>query len=258
MAGFEKPATSFGAALKEHRRARRMAQLDLALTSGLSARHVSFLETGRAQPSREAALALGAALDLPLGAQNALLNAAGFAPAFPASALSSAALAPFRAALTEMMARHAPFPALICDRRWNLIDANESAAALLAALRESAGDNLILMLTESPLAPQAIGNYAEVLSEMTARIRLEAIEAAGDPFHAMLLEKLSQASARHPYAAGGVRQPVMPLVLNAPSGPLRFLSMIAHFSTSEDVTVRDLRLELFFPADDETRAAMGK
>lgn len=249
------PAQPFAAALRARRRARRMSQLDLALASGLSARHLSFLETGRARPSRDSVLALAEALALPLGAQNALLHAAGFAAAFPAGDLNSEALAPFRSALLEMAARHAPYPALICDRRWTLIEANPAAAALLGPLRAAGEDNLILMLTNSSAAPDAIVNYAEVVHEMTARIRLEAQEACEDAFYLGLLDSLAAAAARHPFAAPSARRPVAPIVLRTPAGELRFLSLIAHFGTSEDVVVRDLRLELFFPADDHTRAA---
>jgi len=249
-------AQPFAAALRARRRARRMSQMELALASGLSARHLSFLETGRARPSRASVMALADALALPLGAQNALLQAAGFAAVFPVGDLKSEALAPFRAALADMAARHAPYPALICDRRWTLIEANPAAAALLAPLRAGGEDNLILMLANSPAAPEAIVNYAEIVHEMTARIRLEAQEAGEDAFYLALIAALAAAAARHPFAAPPSRRPVAPIVIRTPAGELSFLSLIAQFGTSEDVVVRDLRLELFFPADDQTRAAM--
>ncbi len=248
----------FALALRRFRAGRRMSQLDLALTCDVSARHLSFLESGRAQPSREMVLQLAEGLLLPLGARNALLQAAGFAPVFPASALESEALGPFRAVLTEMMARHAPNPAMLCDRHWNVRDANGTARALLAALEDGSGEmNVVRMLTDSPQAPIAIANYAEVLGEMTARLHLESLEAGDDPVLQDLLRGLEAASARHPHRASPTaRSPLAPLVFNAPGQPLRFLSTIAHFGTSEDVTVRDLRLELLFPADEHTRAAM--
>ena len=133
----DRPETGpFAAALRRARAARRMSQLDLALTCDVSARHLSFLESGRARPSREMVLQLAHGLLLPLGSQNALLQAAGFAPVFPASPLDSAALGPFRAVLDEMIARHSPYPALLCDRHWTILDANPTARALLTPLRQ--------------------------------------------------------------------------------------------------------------------------
>lgn len=234
-----------------------MSQLDLALASGVSARHLSFLETGRALPSREMVLTLAEALLLPLGVRNALLAAAGFAPSYPASDLTSEALAPFHAALSEIIDRHHPFPALVCDRYWTIRDANASARLLLSALHGDGGQmNIVRMLTDAPEAEDLVVNYAEVIAEMTARIRLEALEAGADETFDGLIAALETAAARRPYGADVARRPLAPVVLNAPGGELLLLSTIAHFGTSEDVTVRDLRLELLFPADDATRDAL--
>lgn len=253
-------AGPFATALRRFRAARRMSQLDLALGCDVSARHLSFLESGRAQPSRDMVLRLAAGLLAPLGARNALLQAAGFAPMFPASPLTSEALAPLRAILTEMMARHAPNPALLLNRHWTVLDANPAARALLAPLDDGKGEmNVVRMLTESSRAAVAIGNLAEVLEEMSARLRLEALEAGDDRVLAGLVASLDAARARYPAAlATTPRRPLIPLVLNTPGQSLRFLSTIVHFGTSEDVTVRDLRLELLFPADDHTRAALAQ
>lgn len=249
---------SFAGQLRRFRTARRLSQLDLALACEISARHLSFLETGRASPSREMVLQIAEGLVLPLSARNALLQAAGFAAVFPASPLASSALGPFREILSEMMARHAPWPALLCDRHWNLLDASPTAEALLASLQESPADrNLIRLLTSEKAASGAIVNLAEMLAEMTSRIQLEALEAGDDDILAELLAGLQAAAARHPPLPGPApRSPVVPLILASPAGELKFLSTIAHFGTSEDVTIRDLRLELLFPADDATRAAI--
>lgn len=248
---------AFAQLLRRFRGARRMSQLDLALTCEISARHLSFLETGRAKPSREMVIQLADGLVLPLGSQNALLQAAGFAPVFPASPLDSAALGPFRAVLQELMDRHAPWPAILCDRHWRMREANASASALLGPLQAETGEtNLVRMLTDSAVAAQMIANLPEVIHEMRGRIALEALEAGNDPVLRDLLGALDAASQRHPLPGGAPRRPLVPLIVNTPSGPLSFLSTIAHFGTSEDVTVRDLRLELLFPADDPTRAAL--
>lgn len=248
---------AFAALLRRYRAARRMSQLDLALGCDVSARHLSFLETARAKPSREMVLQLANGLMLPLASQNALLQAAGFAPVFPASPLESDALGPFRAVLQEMMDRHAPWPAILCDRRWELRAANPTAAALLAPLQAEAGEtNLVRMLTETEAARSMIANIGEVIHEMRGRIALEALEAGADPVLRDLLGALDAASLAHPLPGGLQRRPLVPLIVNTPAGPLSFLSTIVHFGTSEDVTVRDLRLELLFPVDEVTRAAL--
>jgi transcriptional regulator with XRE-family HTH domain len=251
-------AGSFPGLLRRYRTARRLSQLDLALACDISARHLSFLETGRASPSREMVLQLSEGLLLPLGARNSLLQAAGFASVFPASPLVSEALGPFRRILTEMMERHAPYPALLCDRHWNVLDASPVAKVLLGALQDDPAEtNLIRMLTSSRAAEVAIMNFAEMLAEMQGRIHLEALEAADDEVLTSLLSELEAATARHPLPPGHtLRSPLVPLTLRTAAGELSFLSTIAHFGTSEDVTVRDLRLELLFPADEATRAAL--
>lgn len=254
------PATegdAFAPLLRRYRAARRMSQLDLALECEISARHLSFLETGRAKPSREMVLQLAGGLLLPLGSQNSLLQAAGFAAVFPASPLDSDALGPFRTVLQEMMDRHAPYPAILCDRHWRVRDANPTAAALLSPLQGETGEtNLVRMLTDSPAAAVMIANLPDVIQEMRGRIALEALEAPGDPILRELVASLDAASLRHPLPGAAARRPLLPLIVNAPGGQLSFLSTIAHFGTSEDVTIRDLRLELLFPADDFTRAAL--
>ena len=257
MSVSETNTIGFGGALRRYRGARRMSQLDLANTCEISARHLSFLESGRARPSREMVMQLGAGLLLPLGARNALLQAAGFAPVFPASPLESEALEPFRAVLDEMMARHAPNPVMLVDRHWTVREMNKTARALLSPLQaDDADTNIVRMLTAGDRADQAVANLPEVLGEIASRLELEALEAGDDPLFADLLSALERACARYPQKTIRARRPVLPLVLNGPGGQLRFLSLIAHFGTSEDVTVRDLRLELLFPCDDHTREAV--
>ncbi len=247
----------FAAALRRFRLARRMSQLDLALSCGISARHVSFLETARARPSREMAAQLAEHLLLPRGAKNALLQAAGFAVLYPVSALDSSDLAPFRAILAELIARHAPNPALLCDRHWTILNANVTARALLAEISGGSPEtNVVRLMTQSPRAPSVVANLPEVLNELLGRLQLEALEAGDDPEFDELLRALEDSCARYPYRVPPMRRSLAPFVLNAPGSPLRFHSAIAHFGTSQDVTVRDLRLELLFAADDRTRDAM--
>lgn len=246
----------FGTALKAARNSRRVSQLILSLDAGVSARHLSFLESGRAMPSREMVLTLAEALALPLSARNQLLNAAGFASAFPASPLASDAIAPFRAILKTMMANHAPFPALLCDRHWNVLEASPSAAAMLSPLLDGwhGPPNVFRLTACHPRAGDLIANLPEVLHESLERLALEQSLAGDDPVLADLIAVTRAAAARHPYRARS-RSPVLPVSYRGPAGLLSFLSVVAQCGTSEDVTVRDLRLELLFPADEATRAA---
>lgn len=255
----EPEANKFGAALKRFRHARRMSQLDLALACDVSARHLSFLESGRARPSREMVMHLGAGLMLPLSARNSLLQTAGFSPCFPASPLDCDELGPFRAILDDMLSRHAPNPALLIDRHWNVHEANAAGRLLLAALQDSDAEvNIVRLLTAGEKAAKSIVNLPEVLRETHARMELELLASGGDTVCAELLALLDRAIAQHPQSQTRTRRPVVPIVFNSPAGPLRFLTAMAHFGTSEDVTVRDLRLELFFPADAETRAVLAR
>ncbi|NWH09524.1 MAG: helix-turn-helix domain-containing protein [Alphaproteobacteria bacterium] len=253
---FEKSA--FGALLRQYRSARRMSQLELALSCQVSARHLSFLESGRSLPSRDMVLQLGAGLLLPLSARNALLQSAGFAPVYPVSPLDSAAMLPFRAILNEMIERHSPFPAMLVDRHWTVHEANVAAQMFLSTLVPEGGEtNLVRMLACSPAAPRVILNLPEVLAELLSRLQLEALEAGDDPQFRILLPMLEDACRQYPQRRAVGRRTVLPLVMSTPSGRLQFLTLIAHFGTSEDVTVRDLRLELLFPADEITREALN-
>lgn len=249
----------FGTALKAARSGRRVSQLMLSLDAGVSARHLSFLESGRAMPSREMVLTLAEALALPLSARNHLLGAAGFASAYPASPLASDAIAPFRQILTTMMENHAPFPALLCDRHWNVLEASPSAASMLSPLLDGwqGPPNVFRLTACHPRASELIANLPEVLHESLERLALEQSVAGDDPVLAELITVTRAAAAKHPYRAARTRSPVLPVVFRGPAGLMSFLSVVAQCGTSEDVTVRDLRLELLFPADEATRAAFS-
>jgi transcriptional regulator with XRE-family HTH domain len=249
--------------LRRWRQSRRMSQLDLALAAGSSTRHLSFLETGRARPSRDMVLNLCEALLAPRAASNEMLRAAGFAPLFPASPLDAASLGPFRAVLREMMERHSPWPAMLCDRHWNIREANTTAKLMLGALAggtDGAGPaadapiNAVRLMVRAPAARTLILNWEEVVAELHARLRLEALEAGDDPVLQALMGEVERALPAG--ARAQPRRPVAPLELQFGEARLTFLSTIAHFGTSEDVTIRDLRLELMFPADESTRAAV--
>ena len=237
--------TPFGNTLKAWRARRHLSQLDLALDANVSARHISFLETGKARPSREMVLQLAETMSLPLRARNELLEQAGFVRAFAETGLDAETLGPVRAALSHMLASHMPFPAIIFDRHWTIIDANPATRALLAPLLGTE-TNMVRLVATNPLARQMIVNWSELVRDFAHRLRLEVSRSGGDPILRELLElvKIDDAEPRAPSA-----RPFIPVILRNGESTLSFMSMLAEFGTPRDITISDLRIELFFPAD---------
>jgi transcriptional regulator with XRE-family HTH domain len=258
--------SGFGQALKQRREYRRMSQLELALEANVSTRHLSFLETGRARPSRDMVLTLAEALILPHGETNGLLSLAGFAPAFAKSPLNATHLAPMRAAMALMMERHAPWPAMVLDRHWNLQDANPTASLLLSHLapasmstatpQQAGALNMIELMCDSARAGQIIVNLGEVQRELLGRVRLERLESGLDETLARLERQLKQALVPLAPNKKAQGQPIIPITVRFGGQHLSFLTTIAHFGSSHDITIRDLRLELLFPADETTRQTL--
>ncbi|RAK56539.1 helix-turn-helix transcriptional regulator [Phenylobacterium deserti] len=249
-----------GGKLREWRERRRLSQLDLALDADISTRHLSFLETGRAQPSREMVLRLAEQLDVPLRERNALLVAAGFAPVFPERRLDDPALAAARRAVDVILAGHEPYPALAVDRQWNLVAANRAVAPLLDGVAPEllAPPLNVLRLSLHPqgLAPHIL-NLAEWRAHLLERLRSETVLTADPQVEALLaeLESLPRppASDRRHEDFGGV---AVPLRMELGGRVLSFISATTVFGTAVDVTLAELTLETFFPADDETAAAL--
>jgi len=178
-------AAQFGTHLKDWRRARRLSQLDLALMADVSARHVSFLETGRARPSRDMVLRLARTLEVPLKERNDLLSAAGFAPAYRARDLSDAELTPLRHAIEHLLAGHDPYPAYVLDRTWDLVDANVGARRLLGGLLPAdapadARPNMVRLLLKPGPLRDAMVNWDEVARLTLLRLRREVRDTGGD------------------------------------------------------------------------------
>jgi len=243
--------------IREWRQRRRMTQLGLALDAEISARHLSFLETGKAQPSREMVLHLCERLDVPLRERNMLLIAAGYAPVFAQRRLDDPALKPALAAVEQVLGGHEPYPALAIDRAWTMVSANRAVASLLAGLPASLLkpplNVLRLSLHPEGLAPR-IANLPEWRAHLLHRLRHQ-IEVTADPGLETLMKELrgyptpiSRAPAA-PDKFGGV---VVPLQLVTEGGKLSFLSTTTVFGTPVDVTVSELAIESFFPADDAT------
>lgn len=247
-----------GEKLRDWRQRRRMSQLDLALEADISTRHLSFLETGRAAPSRDMVLRLADGLDVPLRERNAMLLAAGFAPVFANRDLNDARLRPALDAINALLGAHQPFPALCVDRHWTLVSANQAVTPLLEGaapwLLEKPVNVLRLSLHPEGIAPR-IENLAAWKQHLLHRLRRQFAESA-DPVLSELIAELSA------YPAGPMRERVdedviaVPLRLRTSRGVLSFLSTTMVFGTALDITVAELAIETFLPADPQTAAAL--
>lgn len=246
---------SFGAIVKQWRALRRHSQLDLALEAGLSARHLSFLETGRAQPSRSMVLRLAHALNMPGNIVNQALHHAGFAPAYPALASDAPDLEPIHRALDLMLQSHDPLPAIVIDRYWTIARANNAASRLFGFAGGALGSNMIDLLLHAHAAGLLV-NAAEVALMTLARLRAELAEIGHDERLAAMIDRLAQApllgDADWADIAGD--RALIPLQLQLGEQRLALFSSIAQFSTVLDTRASELRAEMMFPADDATRA----
>ena len=251
----ERPA--FGALLREWRQRRRVSQLDLAISADVSARHVSFLETGRSRPSREMVLRLAERLDVPLRDRNPLLLAAGFAPSYPRRALDDPALTPVREAVDAILAGYEPYPALVVDRGWNLVAANAGVAPLTAAaaahLRAPPVNVLRLSLHPDGLAPHIV-NLAQWRGHVLGRLGREAAAAGDDGLAELLRELTDYPGGTEP--AGPDHAVAVPLRIRLGGRELAFLSTVTTFGTALDITAAELSIEAFLPADPHTAAAL--
>jgi transcriptional regulator with XRE-family HTH domain len=246
----------FGQQLRDWRQRRRLSQLDLAAEAELSTRHLSFVETGRSKPSREMVLRLSEALGLPLRNRNSLLIAAGYAPSFPERPIDDSRQAEARELVQRILDAHMPFPALAVDRHWQLVMHNKSAGALMAGvaphLLEPPINVLRLSLHPEGSAPKIV-NLADWKRHILERLRHQFSES-GDPVLEKLIEELRSYPApasKAPASAAGALIAV-PLVLDSPLGQLRFISTTTVFGTPVEVTLSELAIESFFPADGET------
>jgi transcriptional regulator with XRE-family HTH domain len=250
-----------GSLLKDWRRRRRLSQLDLALEAGVSARHLSFVETGRSKTSREMVLHLAEQLDVPLRDRNHMLLAAGFAPAYEERAIDAPEMAPVREALDRVLAGHEPYPAVVVDRWWNLVAANRSIALFTddAAAHLLAPPVNVLRLALHPdgLARRVV-NLAEFRAHLLDRLHRQ-VALTGDDRLAALGEEVTAypggEQTLHQHEAG-IAVPVR--VRAGGDTELAFFSTIATFGTAVDITLAELAIEAFFPADDATAAYLTR
>jgi transcriptional regulator with XRE-family HTH domain len=254
---------TFGDQLRDWRQRRHLSQLDLAADVNISTRHLSFVETGRSQPSRAMVLRLAERLEVPLRERNALLTAAGFAPMYAARPLSDPALSSARAAVDLILTAHEPYPALLVDRHWTLVAANRAVTPLMAGLDPSllAPPVNVLRATLHPggFAPRIV-NLAQWRAHALARVSRD-VELTADPVLAELLKELRAYPAGDsgsPGENGEVQFPgvVIPIKLRTDAGVLSMFSTTTVFGTATEVTLSELVLEAFYPADEATAAIL--
>ena len=255
--------SGFGSILSEWRAVRRLSQLDLALLAGISQRHVSFVESGRAQPSRDMIFKLADGLDLPLRARNELFLAAGYAPAYPERRLDLSEMKAAREALELILNHHEPYPAVVMDINWNIVMRNEAASRIVNycvgadALRQLFPDGMInfveLMFAPNGLRPHIV-NWTHSRAALLRRLRREAAGNAGSPSET-LRRKFDHDTPR----ASDISfleesiDPILPLELRIGDTRLRLFNTFTTFGTPQDVSLQELRIDMSFPADEVTR-----
>ncbi len=260
------PVDTFGPMLRAWRRRRGASQLALALQSGVSQRHVSFLESGRARPSREMVVQLSTALDVPLRQRNEMLLAAGFAPAYRESNLAAPELAPVRRAIDFMLKQQEPYPAVVIDRLWNLLQANEAANAFTVFLFEGMppapppgkGPNLLRWILDPQALRSKIANWEEVARYLVSTTYAEILAAGGEPRALAFIEEIMA----YPDVPASFRKlrfeerpaPVLTVDYLVGGRALSVFTTIATLGTPQDITLQEVRIESFFPADDRSDA----
>ena len=245
-----------GQLLREWRDRRRISQLDLAISADISTRHLSFVETCRSRPSRDMFLRLGEHLDVPLRERNRLLLAAGYAPAYTENALPDPQMSAVRQAVRQLLAGHEPYPAAVVDRNWDLVDANAGVGLFVAGIAPELTAN-VLRATLHPegMAPH-IRNLGEWRAHLLGRLRRQVGQTA-DAGLAELLDELRGYPCDQPVPEVEVPGPgdiFVPLRFRHDGTDLTFFSTVATFGTPLDVTVAELMIESFFPADPATAA----
>lgn len=253
--------TPLGEQLRDWRSRRRMSQMDLALETEISTRHLSFIETGRSKPSAQMLQRIADRLGVPHRARNALLLAAGYAPDYQERRLDSPDMAAMRAIVEHVLKGHEPYPALAVDRHWNMVAANAAIAILIEqvapALLVPPVNVLRIALHPEGLAPQIV-NYGEWRDHILHRLDLQ-IEASADAGLVALREELGgyavEANDNRGDHTSGI---AVPLVLDTVAGRISFVSTVTIFGTPVDITLSELAIEAFFPADAESAALLQR
>ncbi len=252
-----------GPLLRGWRQRRRLSQLEVSARAAISTRHLSFLETGRARPSREMVLHLAEELDVPLRERNTLLIAAGYAPVYRETPLQGEGMAAVRQTLEQLLAGHEPYPALVVDRWWNLVLANRPVELLLSGVSADLLTPPVNVLRVS-LHPDGLAsritNFDEWSGHLLSRLQRE-VTTTADPALASLYDELAafpgvRRSEPHVAHGDGARRLMVTLRLKTLIGDLAFFSTVATFGTAVDITLAELSIETFFPADPATATAL--
>ncbi len=252
-------APQVGSLLRTWRERRRLTQLDLALQADVSTRHLSYVENGRARPTSSMILHLSDQLEIPLRERNALLLAGGYAPAFPEHELNAPPLAAVNEAINAVLDGHLPFPAIVVDRHWEMVAGNAAidllTAGCAAHLLEPPVNALRLSLHPEGMAPR-IANLAQWRQHVLHRLARQ-VDVTADPVLALLQDELrGYPGAATSQEASGPAPIVVPLRFRTPAGELAFFSTTTVFGTPLDVTVAELAIEAFYPADTRTAEAL--
>jgi len=246
-----------GDLLRQWRSARRMSQMDLALEAGISTRHLSYVETGKARPSRELVALLAGALDMPMRDRNALLVVAGYAPGYRETALTDPQMALMRRAIEFILAQQEPYPAFVVNRHWDVLMANQGLARVFDWLRDGVqphGNIMRQVFDPADMRP-FVENWEEVAGDLIRHLHHEA--ATDRTSRALLDEVLAypEVPARwERRELGATPLPLMTVTFRKGDRRLTFFSTLTTFGTSRDITLEELRVECMFPADDETAA----
>jgi transcriptional regulator with XRE-family HTH domain len=251
---------AFGVKLRHWRQVRNLSQLELAVAAGVSPRHLSFMETGRSAPSREMVLVLANQLRVPLREQNALLLSAGFAPVYDERPIGAPDMAAVKDAVAMVLGAHEPFPAIAVDRKWNIVQSNGGAALLAAGaspeLLEPPINVYRLSLHPKGMRPR-VRNFDAYALHLVARLRHD-VMISGDAEIQALLDEVERYPGIRALTATRVERGVvaLPLRLTTELGELSFITTTATFGTPFDITVAELAIESFFPANEETARAV--
>nr|WP_285897148.1 helix-turn-helix domain-containing protein [Vibrio sp. SCSIO 43169] len=237
----------FAQSLRKWRCLRRFSQLDLANEAGISSKHLSFLETGRSSPSKQMVIKLAETLQLPLDAQNQMLTDAGFAVSYTNSDWSETEMIPVREALDHMLKSHMPYPGLVLDRFWRVVQFNRAAEHLYGLFGIHQGDSLIKHLTTGVLS-EVIENWAEVAHFAALRLKAESMAQGGIPEFDAAIPKL----INDEMVLENIVSPVIPIVIKQGSVRISMFSTITQVGTPKDVVLDDIKLELYFPLDKRT------
>jgi len=257
--------SAFGPLLRQWRARRRMSQLDLAAEAEISSRHLSFIETGRAGPSREMVGLLAQVLDVPLRDRNALLTAAGYAPIYRETRLEAPAMAQARRALDFILRQQEPYPALVLDRHWNVLDVNEGSARVQQAFLDSPAvaelgppNAMRLMFHPRAFRPYIV-NWEATAASLIQWLHRDALSGFADTeTRALLQELLSYPDVPRHWRTLDLEAstaPFLPIEFSKDELSLRYFTTLTSLGTPHDITLQELRIECFFPADEATEAA---